>query len=178
MVTGVATSLISSCSGLRINTGLMVGLFEVLQYVTFLLFLNTELPPHTERFMTALYENTVEIAEILKHLLEGWYEEDLNFTQNMNFEPPTKFKLVEAQYPILYNASVPILIQIIIVLTWSISKLIQIICRITNTEKGTVGTLVNKILSQVEYHYFLILDGDGSFMDFLFLNSRLLYLLA
>ena len=58
----------------------IIELFERLQYFTFLLFINTELPPHQIDFISSIFKNTMELGYFLKEALIEHYLPDYEFS--------------------------------------------------------------------------------------------------
>jgi hypothetical protein len=67
-------------------TGALISMFEILQYLTFLLFLNTELPPACDDFISTLFENTIELGAILNEILIQLNIKNINFAFNYNLD--------------------------------------------------------------------------------------------
>ena len=68
---GICTSCVSNFYGLRSIIHPIIELFERLQYFTFLLFINTELPPHQIDFISSIFKNTMELgAPIREYVIE------------------------------------------------------------------------------------------------------------
>jgi len=67
-------------------TGALISMFEILQYLTFLLFLNTELPPACDDFISTLFENTIELGAILNEILIKLNIKNINFAFNYNLD--------------------------------------------------------------------------------------------
>lgn len=67
-------------------TGVMIGMFETLQYLTFLLFLNTELPPACDDFISTLFENTIEIGALFNELIIKFNINSINFAFNYDLD--------------------------------------------------------------------------------------------
>lgn len=67
-------------------TGALISMFEIVQYLTFLLFLNTELPPACDDFISTLFENTVELGAILNEILIKLNIKDINFAFNYDLD--------------------------------------------------------------------------------------------
>lgn len=69
-------------------TGALISMFEILQYLTFLLFLNTELPPACDDFISTLFENTIELGAILNEILVKINIKDIEFAFNYDLDVP------------------------------------------------------------------------------------------
>lgn len=77
---GICTSCISTYYGLRSIVHPIIDLFERLQYFTFLLFINTELPPHQIDFISSIFKNTMELGYVWKQALIDSFLEDYAFS--------------------------------------------------------------------------------------------------
>ena len=74
-------------------TGAIIAMFEILQYLTFLLFLNTELPPACDDFISTLFENTVELGAILNEIIIKLNIKDINFAFGYDLDVSKKVKI-------------------------------------------------------------------------------------
>lgn len=62
--------------------GAVLDMFEILQYLTFLMFLNTEIPPAPADFISSLFQNSIEIGAILDSIIIKLNIKDFNFSFN------------------------------------------------------------------------------------------------
>lgn len=115
-------------------------MFEILQYLTFLMFLNTELPPACDDFISTLFENTIELGALLNEFIIKLNIKNINFAFNYdldvrtlnliktNFQTPPKFQKEEIRYMLLLNAAIPFLVQLGVVLLWLSYRLMYCFC--------------------------------------------------
>jgi len=59
--------------GASFNAGnllsVLLGFLEMLQYLVFFLFFNTEIPPAPMDFVQILYENSIELGAVLNYII-------------------------------------------------------------------------------------------------------------
>lgn len=83
---GVLANFATGMLNLPSLTGALISMFEVVQYLTFLLFLNTELPPACDDFISTLFENTVELGALLNEILIKMNIKNINFAYNYDLD--------------------------------------------------------------------------------------------
>jgi hypothetical protein len=85
-VLGIVSNFASGMLNLPSLTGALIGMFEVLQYMTFLMFLNTELPPACDDFISTLFENTIELGALLNEFIIKLNIKNINFAFNYDLD--------------------------------------------------------------------------------------------
>jgi hypothetical protein len=85
-VTGIVANFASGMLNMPSLTGALIGMFEVLQYMTFLMFLNTELPPACDDFISTLFENTIELGALLNEFIIKLNIKNINFAFNYDLD--------------------------------------------------------------------------------------------
>lgn len=91
--TAIAVSSIASSLNLGSCIGSLLELFEILQYLTFLQFLNTEIPPAPGDFISALFQNSIEFGAILDDIIVKLNIKDFHFSFNYDLSV-RKFKIL------------------------------------------------------------------------------------
>lgn len=141
---GAAANIAASMLNLQSLTGAMIGMFEVLQYMSFLMLLNTDLPPACDDFISKMYENTIELGAILNKFIIGFNFKNVNFAFNYDLDvsyqnklfqnllmiqqTPPKFQKEEIRYMLLLNASIPCLLILAMILLLTFYRLTLCLC--------------------------------------------------
>lgn len=99
---GIFASCISSGKDFKVGSSIapVIDLFERLQFLTFLLFVNVDLPPAQIDFISSIFHNTMEKAAFMKeHLIEGQIHDyffrtkfDITVSPRNNSRPPRNSK--------------------------------------------------------------------------------------
>ena len=79
---GVVFSFIGSSLNVGSALGMLMDMFEILQYLTFLMFLNTEIPPAPADFISSLFQNSIELGALLDQVIISLNIKDFNFSFN------------------------------------------------------------------------------------------------
>lgn len=81
---GAGVSFVSSSVNAGSLMGTLLEFFEILQYLVFLMFLNTDIPPAPADFISVLFQNSIEIGEFLDQLIIQMNIK--NFTFSFNYD--------------------------------------------------------------------------------------------
>lgn len=85
-VIGILGNIASSFVKLPSLVGALINMFHSLQYLAFLIFVNTELPPACDDFIATLFESTVSLGSLLSGLIVKLYQNKLGFSQEFDLE--------------------------------------------------------------------------------------------
>lgn len=99
---GAIVSFIASSLNLGSLVGTLLEFFEILQYLVFLMFLNTDIPPAPADFISTLFQNSIEIGEFIDEIIIQMNIKDYIFGFNydlnvklyvINFRLPRNFRM-------------------------------------------------------------------------------------
>lgn len=79
---GAVTSFVASSVNLGSLLGTLLEFFEILQYLVFLMFLNTDIPPAPADFISTLFQNSIEIGEFIDQIIIQMNIKDYIFSFN------------------------------------------------------------------------------------------------
>ena len=78
----VVISVVGSSLGVGTCIGALVDLLETVQYLLFMQFLNSEIPPAPADFVSAFFNNTIKVGLVFKELIIKLNIESFNFAFN------------------------------------------------------------------------------------------------
>jgi len=77
----------------------VIDLFERLQFLTFLLFINTDLPPAQIDFISSIFRNTMELGEPIKEYLIHHNLRNFQFSSKHDINVSLPFKIENLDSP-------------------------------------------------------------------------------
>lgn len=83
---GILGNIASSFVNLPSLVRVLINMFHSLQYLAFLIFMNTELPPACDDFIATLFESTVSLGSLLSSLIVKLYQNKIGFSQEFDLE--------------------------------------------------------------------------------------------
>lgn len=79
LLAAVVVSTVGSSLGLGTCIGALIDMLETVQYLLFMQFFNTEIPPAPGDFISAIFNNTIKVGAIFRDIIVRWNIESFSF---------------------------------------------------------------------------------------------------